>query len=61
MLGKAATLHLPELGYSIPVLPGDVIGLLAHKYLQKLEPDAAGNEKNLAGEGQFLGKKRRLS
>lgn len=44
-LGQGATLHLPKLGYSIDMEPGDAIGFLAWKYLHKLEI------KNAVGEG----------
>jgi hypothetical protein len=37
-LGQPAVLHVPELGYSIPLRPGDVVGLLAYKYTHKLAP-----------------------
>ncbi|EIW72665.1 hypothetical protein TREMEDRAFT_58834 [Tremella mesenterica DSM 1558] len=38
VLTSPALLHLPELGCTILIHPGDVVGFLAHRYLHKLEP-----------------------
>ncbi|RXK34911.1 hypothetical protein M231_07816, partial [Tremella mesenterica] len=53
VLGSPALLHLPELGCTIRVKPGDVVGFLAHRYLHKLEPlrdDCGDGGSNDAGQ-----------
>lgn len=49
-LGQPAILHLPELGYDIPLKPGNVVGLLAYKYTHKLAPEEKEGQKKLAAE-----------
>jgi hypothetical protein len=38
-LGHASALHLPELGYVIPMKPGDVAGVLAGQLVHTLIPE----------------------
>ncbi|RXK39273.1 hypothetical protein M231_03493 [Tremella mesenterica] len=37
VLGRAALLHLPQLGYTSRIKPGDAVGFLAKQQLHKLE------------------------
>ncbi|EIW71662.1 hypothetical protein TREMEDRAFT_71222 [Tremella mesenterica DSM 1558] len=39
VLGRAALLHLPQLGYTLRIKPGDAVGFLAEQQLHKLELD----------------------
>jgi hypothetical protein len=38
-LGHSTTLHLPELGYIIPMKPGDIAGVLAGQLVHTLIPE----------------------
>jgi hypothetical protein len=44
-LGHSTTLHLPELGYVIPMKPGDVAGVLAGQLVHTLIPEIAPESK----------------
>jgi hypothetical protein len=44
-LGHSTTLHLPELGYVIPMKPGDVAGVLAGQLVHTLIPETAPKSK----------------
>jgi hypothetical protein len=44
-LGHSTNLHLPELGYVIPMKPGDVAGVLAGQLVHTLIPET-GSQTN---------------
>lgn len=41
VISRGGILHLPELGYSVPVKSGDAIGIRANEQLHRFEADAA--------------------